>query len=131
MVFRVFSTFLIFDPNWPFSKAYSPCMGCRLCKTADFFNCLISRLFGVFSRGFLHKTCSCRIVFRMFLAFLIFDLNWPFRKGCLAFAWAIYSLCSEKLSHFSKLWCFFERFFFAQKKINVIVKWFFACFCHF
>ena len=29
--------------------------------------------------------CSCRIVFRMFLAFLIFDPNWQFRKG--------YSLC--------------------------------------
>ena len=31
-------------------------MGYSLCMMADFQNGLISLLFGVFSRGFLHKT---------------------------------------------------------------------------
>ena len=35
-----------------------------------------------------------------------------------------------KLSHFSNIWCFFERFF-AQNNSNVLVEWFFACFLHF
>ena len=50
MVFRMFLAFLIFDPNWPFCKGYS------LSNMADFQTCLISRLFGVFSSGFLHRT---------------------------------------------------------------------------
>ena len=31
-------------------------MGYRLCTMADFQNGLISRIFGVFLRGFLHRT---------------------------------------------------------------------------
>ena len=31
-------------------------MGYSLCMMADFENALISRLFGVFSSGFLHRT---------------------------------------------------------------------------
>ena len=41
---------LIFDPKSKF------CMGYSLCMMADFQNALISRIFGVFSRGFLHRT---------------------------------------------------------------------------
>ena len=32
------------------------CMGYRLTKMEDLQNALISRLFGVFARGFLHRT---------------------------------------------------------------------------
>ena len=35
------------------------CMGYRLTKMEDLQNALISRLFGVFARGFLHKTTLC------------------------------------------------------------------------
>ena len=42
----------------------------------------------VFVAFFCTEQCSCTIVFRMFLAFLNFDLNWPFCKG--------YSLCQDK-----------------------------------
>ena len=40
----------IFGPKWAFCKAYS------LCMMADFQNGLISRIFSVFSSGFLHRT---------------------------------------------------------------------------
>ena len=45
------------------------CMGYRLTKMEDLQNNLISRLFGVFARGFLHRTTLCirRIIFSMFL----------------------------------------------------------------
>ena len=41
---------LIFDPKSGF------CMGSSLCMMADFKNALISRIFGVFSSGFLQRT---------------------------------------------------------------------------
>ena len=60
MFFACFLHILIFDPNWPFCKGYSLCMGYSLCKMAEFQNRLISRIIGVFSRGFLHrKTLLC------------------------------------------------------------------------
>ena len=49
-VFDMFFGILIFDPKLGF------CMGYSLCIMADFQNALISRLFGVFWSGFLHKT---------------------------------------------------------------------------
>ena len=48
--FNMFFVILIFDPKSGF------CMGYRLCIMADFQNGFISRIFGVFSSGFLHKT---------------------------------------------------------------------------
>ena len=92
MVFDMFLAFLIFDPNWPFCKGY--CVS----KMADFKNCLISRIFAVFRAVFCTEQLqySCRIVFRMFLAFLLFNPNWPFCKGysfCMG-----YSLC--KMANF-------------------------------
>ena len=35
------------------------CMGYRLTKMEDLQNALISRLFGGFARGFLHRTTLC------------------------------------------------------------------------
>ena len=46
----MFFGILIFEPKWGF------CMGYRLCMMTDFQNDLISRIFGVFSSGFLHRT---------------------------------------------------------------------------
>ena len=72
---------LIFDPRWLFCKGYS------LCMMADFQNRLISRIFGVFWSGFLHRTTLTWLKNRFSHVFwiLIFDANWPFCKG--------YSLC--------------------------------------
>ena len=77
MVFRMLLRYLNFDPNWPFCKGYTLCMGYSLSEMADFQNRLISRILGVFASGFLHRTTSIlfKMVFRMFLAFLIFDPN--------------------------------------------------------
>ena len=52
----IFSMFLRkkkVENNFPF------CMGYRLGKMKDLQNALISRLFGVFARGFLHRTTLC------------------------------------------------------------------------
>ena len=50
MDFDMFFAILIFDPKSTF------CMGYRLWMMADFQNALISRIFGVFWSGFLHRT---------------------------------------------------------------------------
>ena len=50
MDFDMFFGISIFDLKWGF------CMGYSLCMMADFQNGLISRIFGVFSSGFLHRT---------------------------------------------------------------------------
>ena len=52
MDFDMFFEILIFDPKSGF------CMGCSLCMMADFQNGLISRIFNIFSSGFLHRTRS-------------------------------------------------------------------------
>ena len=56
MVFRIFLVFLFFDPNWAFWKGHSLCMGCSPCEMANLQNCLISPIFGVLSRPYLHRT---------------------------------------------------------------------------
>ena len=50
-------------------------MGCSLCMMADFQNGLISPIYGVFSRGFFHRTTEmiCRMDFDRFFGILIFD----------------------------------------------------------
>ena len=50
MDFDMFFGILIFDPKGAFCKGY------RLCIMADFENALFSRIFSVFSSGFLHRT---------------------------------------------------------------------------
>ena len=48
----------------------------------------------------------------------------------IAFAkWSVW-VKNLKLSHFSNIWCFFERFF-AQNNSYNLVRWFFASFWHF
>ena len=76
---------------------------------------------------------SFRIVFRIFLAFLIFDPNWPLCKGyrlCM-----VYSLWMRRpnfkiLSFLEYSFLFSERLF-AQKNSNVLVELFLTCFKHF
>ena len=49
MDFDMFFGIFIFDPKSGFCKGYS------LCMMADFQSALISRIFSVFSSGFLHR----------------------------------------------------------------------------
>ena len=51
MDFDMFFGILIFDSNWGFCKGKA-----CLFMMADFQNALISRIFRVFSSGFLHST---------------------------------------------------------------------------
>ena len=83
----------------------------------------------VFFRAVFSTTqlkCSCRMVFRMFLAFLIFYPNIPFSKDYIAFAWAIAFARWPilKIVSFLNIWCFFECFF-AENNSNVLVECFF------
>ena len=134
MVVRMFLRFLNLRPDWQFCKSYSLCMGCSLCKMADFQNRLISRILGVFSSGYLHRTTlmflqnGCSHVFEIF----------KFAPG-LAILQGLQPLHGlqplqdnrfSKSSYFSNIWFFCERFF-AQINFNVFVEWFFACFWHF
>ena len=50
-------------------------MGYSLCMIADFQNGLISRIFGVFWSGFLHRTTlkDFRMYLDMFFGILIFE----------------------------------------------------------
>ena len=50
MDFDMFFGILIFEPKRGFCASYS------LCMMADFENALISRIFGAFWSGFLHRT---------------------------------------------------------------------------
>ena len=59
--------------------------------------------------------CSCS----MFLAFLIFEPNWPFCKGHLQ---PLQDSLLSKLSHFSNVWRFF-RAVFKQNNSYVLVEW--------
>ena len=61
--------------------------------------------------------CSSGIVFRMFLAFLVFDPNWPFWKGyslcmghSLFFKWVIFKILS-----FLEYLVFFRAVFFPEQ----------------
>ena len=67
IVFRMFFLISIFDVKWPFCQGYS------LCTMADVQNRLISRIFGVLSSGFLHRTTLIWLKNRSFHAFLNFN----------------------------------------------------------
>ena len=76
MFFRMFLDILVFEPDWPFCRAYSLCMDYSLCKVAEFQNRLISRIFGVFSSGFLHRTTLVCSYFCFWHVFIHFNF-WP------------------------------------------------------
>ena len=91
---------LIFDPNWPFCKAYN------LAKMAYFQNRLISWIFGVFWSGFFCTEllyCSRRIS--------IFDPNWAFCKAYslgkamyVRFSMLKYHGIKQESDHWAKIW---------------------------
>ena len=105
------------------------CMGYRLTKMEDLQNALISRLFGVFARGFLHRTTLCipqnhfqhvfakKKVENNLVIFHGLNLEKTYQNGG-----------SSKCSHISTIWCFCTRFF-AQNNSMHSVESFSACFC--
>ena len=111
---------LIFDRKWPFGQGYN------LCTMADFQNRLISRIFCVFSSGFLHRTTLMWLKNRFSDAFLNFNC-WP---KLTILPRPLHDGRFSKSSHFSNIWCFLKRFF-AENNSNVIKESFFACFSEF
>ena len=102
------------------------CMGYRLTKMEDLQNALISRLFGVFARGFLHRTTLCipQNNFQHVFAKKKVENNLPIFHGLQTYQ----NGGSSKCSHISTIWCFCTRFF-AQNNSMHSVESFSACFC--
>ena len=102
------------------------CMGYRLTKMEDLQNALISRLFGVFARGFLHRTTLCIAWnhFQHVFAKKKVENNLPILHGLQTYE----NGGSSKCSHISTIWCFCRRFF-AQNNSMHSVESFSACFC--
>ena len=104
----------------PFCKDY------RLTKMEDLQNALISRLFGVFGRGFLQRTTLCipQNHFQHVFAKKKVENNWLIFHGLQTYQ----NGGSSKCSHISTIWCFWTRFF-AQNNSLHSVESFSACFC--
>ena len=102
------------------------CMGYRLTKMEDLQNALISRLFGVFAGGFLHRTTLCipQNHFQHVFAKKKVEINLPILHGLQTYQ----NGGSSKCSHISTIWCFCRRFF-AQNNSMHSVESFSACFC--
>ena len=118
---HVFLNF-IFDEKWPFCQGYS------LCTMADFENRLISRIFGFFSSGFMHRTTLMWLKNRFSHAFLNVNF-WP-KLIILPRLEPLFDGRFSKSSHFWNIWCFLKRFF-PQNNCNVIKESFFAHFSEF
>ena len=106
--------------TWPF------CMGYRLTKMEDLQNALISRLFGVFARGFLHRTTLCipQNHFQHVFAKKKVENNLPILHGLQTYQ----NGGSSKCCHISTIRCFCTRFF-AQNNSMHSVESISACFC--
>ena len=102
------------------------CMGYRLTKMEDLQNALISRLFDVFARGFLHRTTLCIPWnhFQHVFAKKKVENKLPILRGLQTYE----NGGSSKCSHISTIWCFCRRFF-AQNNSMHSVESFSACFC--
>ena len=102
------------------------CMGYRLTKMEDLQNALISRLYGVSARGFLHRTILCipQNHFQHVFAKIKVENNLPILHGLQTYQ----NGGSSKCSHISTIWCFCTRFF-AQNNSMHSVESFSACFC--
>ena len=102
------------------------CMGYRLTKMEDLQNALISRLFGFFARGFLHRRILCipQNHFQHVFAKKKVENNLLILHGLQSYQ----NGGSSKCSHISTIWCFCTRFF-AQNNSMHSVESFSGCFC--
>ena len=105
------------------------CMGKtyqKLTKMEDLQNALISRLFGVFARGFLHRTTLCipQNNLQHVFAKKKVENHLPILHGLQTYQ----NGGSSKCSHISTIWCFCTRFF-AQNNCMHSIESFSSCFC--
>ena len=131
MVFRVFLAFLICHPNRAFCKDYSLCMGIAIARYPIFKIVSFPEYLVFFRAVFCTEQLYCpfRMVFRIFLAFLILTLTEHFAKA-LAFAWAIAFARWPifRIVSFLEYFIVFSSVFFSQNNSIVLVEWVFACF---
>ena len=101
-------------------------MGYRVTKMEDLQNALISRLFGVFARGFLHRTTLCipQNHFQHGFAKKKVENNLPILHGLQTYQ----NGGSSKCSHISTIWCFCTRLFAKNKSMHSVDS-FSAWFC--
>ena len=100
-------------------------MGYRLAKMEDLQNALISRLFGVFAPGFLHRTTLCipQNHFQHVFAKKKVENNLPILHGLQTYQ----NGGSSKCSHISTIWCFCRRFFAHNNSMHSVES-FSTCF---
>ena len=100
-------------------------MGYRLTKMENLQNALIYRLYGVFARGFLHRTTLCipQKHFQHVFAKKKVENNLPFLHGLQTYQ----NGRSSKCSPISTIWCFCRRFLKQNNSVHS-VKSFSACF---
>ena len=102
-------------------------MGYRLTKMEDLQNALISRLFGVFARGFLHRTTLCIPQNHFQRVFAKkkkkFKITCPFCMG-----YRLTKMEDLQNALISRLFGVFARFF-AQNNSMHSAESFSACFC--
>ena len=125
------------DPNWPFYKGYSLCTGYSLCKMADFQNGLISRIFGVFSSGFLHRTTLVCLLICFSHFFRHFNF-WPklisrtFFKGyCLCMGYSLRKMADFQNRLISRIFGVPSSSFLHRKTLVCLYICFSHVFAHF
>ena len=96
------------------------CVGYRLTKMEDLQNALISRLFGVFARGFLHRTTLCipQNHFQHVFAKKKVENNLPILHGLQTYQ----NGGSSKCSHISTIWCFWTRLFAQNNAMHSVAN---------
>ena len=94
-----FFAILIFDPKWPFSKGYSPCL---IASFAHFQNVIIFQILAVFPSLFLHRTTAmfCTNVFSMFFWHFKFLTQSDHFAKAIALAWLLILPIFKMLSFF-------------------------------
>ena len=111
----IFSMFLKkkkVENNFPFCICY------RLSKMEDLQNAVISRLFGVFARGLLHRTTLCipQNHFQHVFAKKKVENNLPILHGLQTYQ----NGGSSKCSHISTIWCFCSRSFAQNNSMHSV-----------
>ena len=114
----MFLDILNFDPNRDFYNGYSLC----LCKMADFQNRLISRIFGVFSSGFLHRTTLVFFYNRFVHAFGHFHF-WP--KLTILQSYSLCKMVDFRSRPISQYLVFFPAFFFCTEELQLACRYVF------
>ena len=102
--------------------------GLQPLNNGPFSKSLISRIFDVFCSGFLNRT-SVNDLYNGF-SHVFCNFNFRPKVRILHGLQPLHDGPFSKWSHFSNIWCFFQRFF-AQNNCKLFVECIFTCFLEF